>query len=102
MLTEPLQSVLTVRCCQVQKAYSVLRWQVHCVCVEVLEKGTVHRVRELVYLYHFLHVLIPIGLKHGPEVLAPDLQNSFMDVNIFPINSKLQICSFWTIKFFLQ
>lgn len=51
--------------------YGVLGWQIHCVCVEVLEKGTVHRVRKLVYLYHLLHVLIPIGLEHGSEVLTP-------------------------------
>lgn len=51
--------------------YGILRWQINCVCVEVLEKGTVHGVRKLVYLYHLLHVLIPIGLEHGPEVLTP-------------------------------
>ena len=54
--------------------YGVLRGQVHCVCVEVLEKGTVHSIGELVYLYHLLHVLIPVRLEHGSKVLTPETE----------------------------
>lgn len=49
----------------------VLRRQLHVVCVEELQKGAVHWVGELAYLDHFLHVLIPVGLKHGSEVFTP-------------------------------
>lgn len=51
--------------------YSIFRWQVNSVCVEVLEEGTIHWVRKLVYFYHFFHVLIPVRLEHGSKVLTP-------------------------------
>lgn len=49
----------------------VLWWQVHVVSVEELQEGAVHRVGELVHLDHLLVVLVPVGLEHAPEVLAP-------------------------------
>lgn len=50
---------------------SILRRQLHIVCVKELEEGAVHWVGELVYFYHLLHVFIPVGLEHGSEVFTP-------------------------------
>lgn len=61
------------------RTYSVFGWQVHGVGVEVLEKGTVHWVRKLVYFYHLLHILVPVRLEHGPKVLTPK-QNTESDL----------------------
>lgn len=52
----------------------ILRRQLHVICVEELQKGAVDWVGELVYFNHFLHVFIPVGLEHGPEVFTPAQQ----------------------------
>lgn len=45
--------------------------QLHIIRVEKLQEGAIDWVGELVYFYHFLHVFVPVGLEHGPEVFTP-------------------------------
>lgn len=102
----------------------VLRWQVHVVGVEELQEGAVHRVGELVDLDHLLVVLVPVGLEHAPEVLAPaqkhfkkktdlratkrerahgpDLQNGLVDVDVFALDAELEVGRLGVVKLFLQ
>ena len=83
--------------------YSVLRWQIHCVCVEVLEKGTVHGVGELVYFYHLLHVLIPVRLEHGSKVLAPETEQRNLPTHIDGSRDRqvLQVCLLYLSSAFI-
>lgn len=53
---------------------SILRRQLHVVCVEELQEGAVDRVGELIYFDHLLHIFIPVGLEHGSEVFTPTQQ----------------------------
>ena len=63
---------------------SVLRRQLHVVRVQELEEGAVHWVGELVDLNHLLHVFIPVGLEHGPEVVTPAQQQTHRRY-LFPV-----------------
>lgn len=58
---------ITQRSCgevYVRLTNSILGRQLHTVCVEELQKRAVHRVRELVYFNHLLHVFVPVRLEH--------------------------------------
>lgn len=102
LLTQAFQAVFTVRGGQVQQADGVLRWKVNSVCVEKLQEGSVDGVGELADLYDVLLILGPLGAKHGPEMLTPDLQHSFVNMNAFAINAEFEVSCFWTVKLFPQ
>lgn len=81
-------------------------WQTSRVCVEVLKKGAVHEVRTPGFFRHFLRGFLQIGKcshltsrqLYRSEYIYHPLKTS--DMTLFPIYSKLQLSSFWTIKIF--
>lgn len=101
VLTQALQAVLAVGRGQVQQTNSVLRRQVYGVGVEELQEGAVDGVGELVDLNHLLHVLVPVGLKHGAEVFTSDLEHRLVDVDVFAFDAELEVGCLRAVKFLL-
>lgn len=102
VLTQTFQTVLTVRCGQVQQADGVLWGQVYIVSVEELQEGAVDGVGELVDLNHLLHVLCPVGLEHGAEVFTPDLEHGLVYVDVFPVQAELEVGRLRAVELFPQ